>query len=236
MHGKRVQERAAECAEELSGAELTHPFGDDWDVYKVSGKVFMLFSQVEGQPVVILKSAPGAAKALVEGMDDFTPGYHMNKEHWITLHGGGRLDGQLVDDLVTESYPLVLEKLPRRLRHHRGPGTQCGVGDEPDTAADWWSQPVRTVEPGWPSSSQGARSAPGKVSVPPRSTAPAPYAHAPLPSSCRGRGLGPAHRTGRRAGGAVAGSSRGWRSRPVVESAHGCGDAQPAVAAEGCRP
>ena len=40
----------------------------------------------------------------------------MNKEHWITLHGGGRLDGQLVDDLVTESYPLVLEKLPRRLR------------------------------------------------------------------------------------------------------------------------
>lgn len=105
MHGERVQERAAECAEELSGAELTHPFGDDWDVHKVSGKVFMLFSQVEGQPVVILKSAPGAAKALVEGMDDITPGYHMNKEHWITLHGGGRLDGQLVDDLVTESYP-----------------------------------------------------------------------------------------------------------------------------------
>lgn len=116
MRGERVHERAAECAEELSGAELTHPFGDDWDVYKVSGKVFMLFSQVEGQPVVILKSAPGAAKALVEGMDDITPGYHMNKEHWITLHGGGRLDGQLVDDLVTESYPLVLEKLPRRLR------------------------------------------------------------------------------------------------------------------------
>ncbi|WP_094765923.1 MmcQ/YjbR family DNA-binding protein [Luteococcus japonicus] len=89
MHGKRVQERAAECAEELSGAELTHPFGDDWDVYKVSGKVFMLFNQVEGQPVVILKSAPGAAKALVEGMDDFTPGYHMNKELRFPPDRGG---------------------------------------------------------------------------------------------------------------------------------------------------
>lgn len=116
MDVDRLQPHAAARAEELPGAELTHPFGDDWDVYMVAGKVFMLFSQVDGQPVVILKSAPSDAKALVEGMPDISPGYHMNKKHWITLHGGGPLDGQLVDDLVTESYLLVLEKLPRRLR------------------------------------------------------------------------------------------------------------------------
>ncbi|WP_420176088.1 MmcQ/YjbR family DNA-binding protein [Luteococcus sp. OSA5] len=116
MHGKQLQEHAAARAEELPGSELTHPFGDDWDVYKVCGKIFMLFSEVDQQPVVILKSAPSDAKALVEGVADITPGYHMNKKHWITLHGGGTLDGQLVDDLVTESYLLVLEKLPRRVR------------------------------------------------------------------------------------------------------------------------
>lgn len=40
----------------------------------------------------------------------------MNKKHWITMTGGGRLDGQLVADLVTESYLLVVEKLPRAQR------------------------------------------------------------------------------------------------------------------------
>ncbi len=37
----------------------------------------------------------------------------MNKNHWITLNPGQTLTSQLVDDLVTESYLLVVEKLPR---------------------------------------------------------------------------------------------------------------------------
>ena len=41
------------------------------------------------------------------------PGYHMNKKHWITLHPAGDLQTQLIDDLVTESYLLVVENLPR---------------------------------------------------------------------------------------------------------------------------
>lgn len=36
----------------------------------------------------------------------------MNKWHWITLHAGEALQEGLVDDLVTESYLLVVEKLP----------------------------------------------------------------------------------------------------------------------------
>ena len=35
--------------------------------------------------------------------------------HWITLRPGD-LDAQLVEDVVTESYLLVVEGLPRRLR------------------------------------------------------------------------------------------------------------------------
>lgn len=45
-----------------------------------------------------------------------TPGYHMNKRHWIALHPDGDLDPGLVDDLVTESYLLVVEGLPRTQR------------------------------------------------------------------------------------------------------------------------
>jgi predicted DNA-binding protein (MmcQ/YjbR family) len=37
----------------------------------------------------------------------------MNKKHWITLSEGKDIDAVLVDDLVTESYLLVVENLPK---------------------------------------------------------------------------------------------------------------------------
>lgn len=117
MDGRELQDRAADRALGLPGASMNHPFGEDWDVYKVCGKVFMLFSRVDGKDVVSLKSAPGDAKAMVDGLADITPGDRMNKKHWITLHpDGSGVDEQLVDDLVAESCLLVVEKLPRRLR------------------------------------------------------------------------------------------------------------------------
>jgi predicted DNA-binding protein (MmcQ/YjbR family) len=116
MHGKKLQERAAERAQELPGAELTFPFGEGWDVYKVRGKVFMLHTEVTGEPIVILKATPTDASSLRKAHEDITPGYHMNKQHWITLHPDGDLDASSIDDLVTESYLLVVENLPKNQR------------------------------------------------------------------------------------------------------------------------
>ncbi|WP_462418488.1 MmcQ/YjbR family DNA-binding protein [Kytococcus sp. Marseille-QA3725] len=116
MDVRAVQRRAARRTEELPGADLTHPFGEDWDVWKVRGKVFMLQSEITGEPLVILKAAPADGRQLQEAFEQVTPGYHMNKRHWISLHPGDELDAQLVDDLVTESYLLVVAKLPRRER------------------------------------------------------------------------------------------------------------------------
>jgi predicted DNA-binding protein (MmcQ/YjbR family) len=116
MHGTTLQEYARGRADELPGARLEHPFGPDWQVYKVRDKVFMLMTDVTGEPIVILKADPDDAKALRSAHDDITPGYHMNKQHWITLHPSGNLQKQLVEDLVTESYLLVRENLPRAER------------------------------------------------------------------------------------------------------------------------
>ena len=50
----------------VGGAAVSeHPFGPDWEVYKVCGKVFMLMTDVPGRPVVILKADPGEAQALL---------------------------------------------------------------------------------------------------------------------------------------------------------------------------
>jgi predicted DNA-binding protein (MmcQ/YjbR family) len=117
MHrDKTLQERAATCAEEFPGTERTHQSTGDWDVWKVAGKVFMLQTAMPGEPVVILKANPADAVSLREAHTEITPGYHMDKKHWITLHPGGGVDAELVDHLVTESYLLVVEGLSKRRR------------------------------------------------------------------------------------------------------------------------
>src|SRR5690348_14194210 len=116
MNGSALHATAADCAEELPGARLEHPFGPDWQVYKVGGKVFMLMTEVPGRPVVILKANPGEAHALREQYSHITPGYHMNKKHWITLESGEDIDKELVRELVTDSYRLVDARLPKAER------------------------------------------------------------------------------------------------------------------------
>ncbi|MFQ3555265.1 MmcQ/YjbR family DNA-binding protein [Streptomyces gramineus] len=116
MDGQELQKIADDCTAQLPGGEVEHRFDPDWGLYKVSGKVFMLMTDMPGHPVVILKADPADAEALREQHADITPGYHMNKQHWITVQGGGTVDEELVRELVSESYRLVVGGLPRSRR------------------------------------------------------------------------------------------------------------------------
>ena len=50
-------------------------------------------------------------------LSDFYPyiraGWHMNKQHWISIFADEDLDAQLVQDLVLNSYELVVAKLKK---------------------------------------------------------------------------------------------------------------------------
>ncbi|GAA1248174.1 putative DNA-binding protein (MmcQ/YjbR family) [Microbacterium phyllosphaerae] len=115
MDSTQLNTAATERAEELPGAERENPFGPEWDVYKVRGRVFLLVP-LDGTGRITLKSHPDDAVALRETFADIVPGYHMNKKHWITLMPGSSLEEDLVTELVTESYRLVVEKLPKAQR------------------------------------------------------------------------------------------------------------------------
>ncbi|WP_447913296.1 MmcQ/YjbR family DNA-binding protein [Microbacterium phyllosphaerae] len=115
MDSTQLNAAATERAEELPGAERENPFGPEWDVYKVRGWVFLLVP-LDGTGRITLKSHPDDAVALRETFADIVPGYHMNKKHWITLMPGPSLEEDLVTELVTESYRLVVEKLPKAQR------------------------------------------------------------------------------------------------------------------------
>ncbi|MCW2602901.1 MAG: MmcQ-like protein [Pseudonocardiales bacterium] len=99
---------------DLADATKTYPFGEQTAVFKVAGKVFAL-AREEGDPEgITLKCEPDFAVALVRDHEAITPGYHMNKRHWITVVLDGTVPPDLIRDLIEGSYELVAPS-PRRL-------------------------------------------------------------------------------------------------------------------------
>jgi predicted DNA-binding protein (MmcQ/YjbR family) len=99
----------------LPGAVLTFPFGEDTCVYKVGGRIFALTGV--GSPASInLKAEPADVMGLVETYPVVTRGYHMNKKHWVTVQLDGSLPPGLLEELIEDSYDLIVDKLPARDR------------------------------------------------------------------------------------------------------------------------
>jgi predicted DNA-binding protein (MmcQ/YjbR family) len=92
------------------------PFGEDTEVFKVVGKVFAIVNTGDNGVCVTLKCAPPHARSLVERHASVIPGYHMNKQHWISIIPESDADPTLVEDLIGNSYDIVVSLLPRAQR------------------------------------------------------------------------------------------------------------------------
>ena len=93
------------------------PFDQRTLVFKVGGKMFLLID-IDSQDAVTLKSKPDQIPELLESHNWMSRGFHMNKNHWITL----RLDTLQVDitlvlKLITESYAIVYQGLTKIARN-----------------------------------------------------------------------------------------------------------------------
>ena len=100
----------------FAGAEETFPFGPETSVFKVGGKMFAL-TQLGAQSLrVSLKCEPELAVALREAHPAVLPGYHLNKRHWNTVIIDGSLPKQMVEEMIEDSYDLVVSKLPASRR------------------------------------------------------------------------------------------------------------------------
>ncbi|MCU1475666.1 MAG: cytoplasmic protein [Subtercola sp.] len=92
------------------------PFGEGAEVFKVVGKVFAIVNTGDGGVCVTLKCAPPHARSLVESHLSVIPSYHMNKQHWISIVPDSDADTTLVEDLIGNSYDIVVSLLPRAQR------------------------------------------------------------------------------------------------------------------------
>ena len=118
MDGSGIYAVARQRAGEILGSQAQRPFGPDWEVFKVRGKVFLLLTAVTGQEQMIVKAEPEDCQALQQQYSFIAPGYHMNKRHWVSVYPHADLHQRLIEELVTDSYRMVVEKLPK---------TQCPI-------------------------------------------------------------------------------------------------------------
>lgn len=100
----------------FAGTEEGLPFDDDTLVFFVKKKMFCL-AQIVDCKYINLKCDPDKAIELRERYQEITPGYHMNKKHWNSVRIDGLLSDQQIKELITDSYNLVVEQLPKKLRH-----------------------------------------------------------------------------------------------------------------------
>ena len=100
----------------LPEASEEFPFGDEVSVFKVSGKMFALCA-LDGEPLQLsVKCDPEFAVQLRSAYPAVRPGYHLNKRHWNTITLDGSLPDEMVADLLSDSYDLVVASLPKARR------------------------------------------------------------------------------------------------------------------------
>lgn len=102
------------------GSEETFPFGFETSVFKVAGKIFALSRLGEDPLSVSLKCDPALAEQLRVAHPAVRSGYHLNKRHWNTVTIEGSLPDEMIQDMIEDSYDLVVSKLSRARRHALG--------------------------------------------------------------------------------------------------------------------
>lgn len=122
MDSKSLLACAQRLALELPFTEHCWPFGPEYDVFKVGGKIFMLMGVAHGRPHVSLKSDPQKSLLNQQIYRSIEPGYHLNKKHWISVYAGDDISPGLIADLVNDSWNQVVDKLPKRTQKQMRPG------------------------------------------------------------------------------------------------------------------
>jgi predicted DNA-binding protein (MmcQ/YjbR family) len=92
------------------------PFGETTLVFRVKNKIFLLVS-LDASPLQFnAKCEPDKAVELREQYDAIQPGYHMNKKHWNTVVIDGSVSSALIKEMIDDSYNLIVQSLPKKLR------------------------------------------------------------------------------------------------------------------------
>jgi predicted DNA-binding protein (MmcQ/YjbR family) len=99
------------------GAEKDYK--EEWEAtrYMLQGKMFALqANHKDGKAIITLKLDPSHGQLLRDEYADIIPGYYMNKEHWNSVYLDGNVPADLLQEMIDESYALILTSLSKKAR------------------------------------------------------------------------------------------------------------------------
>jgi predicted DNA-binding protein (MmcQ/YjbR family) len=82
-------------------------------VFKIGGKMFTV-CDLEGTNLSF-KCTPDEFQELVL-IDGIAPAEYVARYHWVTVHKAGALKTSELRRLISDSYQMVFEKLPKKVR------------------------------------------------------------------------------------------------------------------------
>lgn len=99
----------------LPGATEDMPYGPDWLIFRIEGKIFLHIWLEAPEPTCAVKLLPEEGVELREHSLAVCPAYHLNKVHWNDLFLND-LDEAFIRSQIEKSYHLVLSHLPKAVQ------------------------------------------------------------------------------------------------------------------------
>lgn len=102
----------------LSMQSVTKDLQPDWNWirYQIGGKMFaaVCLDQDNKPYYITLKLEPSEGDFLRSQYPDILPGYYMNKIHWNSVKPDGEVPDDILKDMLSRSYNLVLNSFSRK--------------------------------------------------------------------------------------------------------------------------
>lgn len=101
----------------LPESRLEFPQGPDTLVYKIMGKPFAYVSWQSSPIFISLKCSPSKATELRNQIPGIMPGYHGNRNKWISIYLNNKhVSDEMILQWTNLSYEMAVQELPGFLR------------------------------------------------------------------------------------------------------------------------
>jgi predicted DNA-binding protein (MmcQ/YjbR family) len=85
------------------------PFGPEYDVFKVGGRIFMITMTIRGRALVNLKADP-QNRCSIRNLSQYRARLSHEQKHWITVVPGEDISEDLLAELIDDSWHQVVNK------------------------------------------------------------------------------------------------------------------------------
>lgn len=109
-------EQVREFCLSLPGATEDMPYGPDWLVFRIEGKIFLHINLEASVKCIAIKMDPERNEQLRQLHAGITAAYHLNKKHWSDISLEGCFSIPQIQRWILDSYHLVLGGLPKRIQ------------------------------------------------------------------------------------------------------------------------